>query len=383
MTQGPELGHGLFTHYLVQGLRGAADLDRDGIVSLQELYQYLEQQVSQKQRQIAKAEHRQRQRSQAEQLFLKITGLSLKMEQYRLGERFVDNVVRERDIAFVNRACVFGAIARLGSGEWAYVVTPVGFYVGCLSFGYVFGAPSQAKLPYGSPVLQASSWVALLFLGLMLWRLGRPLFAAQTDPAAPSLLLRLRHALTMRIWSPHAATTVIGIAFFFMLLLVGAWAYTDVLAEAARGMANNLSARGLLLLALFLGALLGGWTAGRFRSARVSIAQLLKCFLGGLLMGWGSLLIPGGNDAVAVSLCLGSFSNDVRVDRRGIAGTTKLGWIGREAERLTRRALRSFETRRFIRSFHLARGLASAKNRRASTCRGSAVLKRFGARLTK
>ena len=51
-----------------------------------------------------RVEHRQRQRSQAEQLFLKITGLSLKMEQYRLGERFVDVVVRERGIAFVNRA---------------------------------------------------------------------------------------------------------------------------------------------------------------------------------------------------------------------------------------------------------------------------------------
>ena len=35
--------------------------------------------------------------------------------------------------AYVNRACVFGAIARLGSGEWAYVATPVGFYVGCLT----------------------------------------------------------------------------------------------------------------------------------------------------------------------------------------------------------------------------------------------------------
>jgi len=200
--------------------------------------------------------------------------------------------------AFVNRACVFGAIARLGSGEWAYVITPVGFYVGCLSFAYVFGSPSQTKLPYGSPVLQASPWVALLFVAFMLWRLGRPLFGARSDTAAPSLLLRLRHALTMRIWSAHAATTVIGIAFFFMLLLVGAWAYTDVLAEAARGMANNIIARGLLLLALFVGALLGGWTAGRFRSTRVSVAQLLKCFLGGLLMGWGSLLIPGGNDGL-------------------------------------------------------------------------------------
>jgi coenzyme F420 biosynthesis associated uncharacterized protein len=51
-----------------------------------------------------RVEHRQRDRSQAEQVFLKITGLSLKMEQYRQGERFVDTVVRERSIGFANRA---------------------------------------------------------------------------------------------------------------------------------------------------------------------------------------------------------------------------------------------------------------------------------------
>jgi coenzyme F420 biosynthesis associated uncharacterized protein len=51
-----------------------------------------------------RVEQRQRERSQVEQLFLKITGLSLKMEQYRLGERFVDEVVKERGIQFVNRA---------------------------------------------------------------------------------------------------------------------------------------------------------------------------------------------------------------------------------------------------------------------------------------
>src|SRR4029077_1760215 len=51
-----------------------------------------------------RVEHRQRQRSQVEQLFLKITGLSLKMEQYKLGERFVDTVVRQRGIQFANRA---------------------------------------------------------------------------------------------------------------------------------------------------------------------------------------------------------------------------------------------------------------------------------------
>lgn len=53
----PELSHGIFTYYLVQGLRGAADLDRDGIVSLQELYQYLEQEVSRKSRSIGGNQH--------------------------------------------------------------------------------------------------------------------------------------------------------------------------------------------------------------------------------------------------------------------------------------------------------------------------------------
>jgi coenzyme F420 biosynthesis associated uncharacterized protein len=51
-----------------------------------------------------RVEQRQRQRSPAEQWFLRVTGLSLKMEQYRLGEQFVDAVVRARGITFVNRA---------------------------------------------------------------------------------------------------------------------------------------------------------------------------------------------------------------------------------------------------------------------------------------
>ena len=52
-----EFGHGLFTYYLLQGLNGAADLNRDGIVSLQELYEYVEQQVTQKSRAIGGNQH--------------------------------------------------------------------------------------------------------------------------------------------------------------------------------------------------------------------------------------------------------------------------------------------------------------------------------------
>ncbi len=200
--------------------------------------------------------------------------------------------------AYVNKACVFGAIARLGSGEWAYVATPIGFYAGCITYSQVFSIPPQQKLPYDSPVLQASSWGAWLFAAYMLWRLGRPLAAARADGSANTMLRRIGTGLATRVWSPHAATTVIGVTFVVMLLLVGAWAYTDVLAELARGMAADLLARSLLLLALFAGAMLGGFTAGRFRSTRVSLAQVLKCFSGGVLMGWGSLLIPGGNDGL-------------------------------------------------------------------------------------
>ena len=200
--------------------------------------------------------------------------------------------------AFINRACVFGAIARFGSGEWAYVVTPLGFYLGCLSVGQVFAVPQQQKLPYGSPVLQAPAWVAALFLVFVVWRLVRPLWRNGPSAANVPWLDRARDALTSRIWSPHAATTVIGITFFFSLMLVGAWAYTDVLAELARGMAASVVARCFLLLALLLGAAWGGWTAGRFRHTSITAAQLMRCFVGGVLMGWGSLLIPGGNDGL-------------------------------------------------------------------------------------
>jgi uncharacterized caspase-like protein len=53
----PELGHGIFSYYLVNALKGAADLNRDGIVSLQEVYEYVEQQVTTKSRSVGGNQH--------------------------------------------------------------------------------------------------------------------------------------------------------------------------------------------------------------------------------------------------------------------------------------------------------------------------------------
>jgi toxin CptA len=201
--------------------------------------------------------------------------------------------------ATINGACVFGAVARLGSGEWAYVATPLGFYAGCLTVGPLLPALPHTKLDYGSPILQASTPVAALLAGFMLLRIARPLVARDANGALPSFAQRIRAALTSRIWSPHGATAIIGITFVLVLLLVGGtWAYTDALAELARGMAESLPARTALLLALYAGALIGGYTAGRVRSGPTSVAQVAKCFAGGALMAGGTLLIPGSNDGL-------------------------------------------------------------------------------------
>ncbi|MGH7340643.1 MAG: caspase family protein, partial [Candidatus Rokuibacteriota bacterium] len=45
-----DLGHGLFTYYLLEGLAGKADRNSDGIVTVAELYPYVEDQVERKSR---------------------------------------------------------------------------------------------------------------------------------------------------------------------------------------------------------------------------------------------------------------------------------------------------------------------------------------------
>ncbi|HXG29050.1 MAG TPA: YeeE/YedE thiosulfate transporter family protein [Nevskiales bacterium] len=201
--------------------------------------------------------------------------------------------------AAVNRACVFGAIARFGSGQWAYAATPLGFYLGCLAFPLLFPGLAPTPLSSEAPALRAPLGWAVLAALWMGWRVLRPLATAVRQRTAPAAAcLGLRQWLSATRWTPHAATVVIGITFLLLLWLVGAWAYTEVLAELAQGMAMDLGARTLLFLALLAGAAYGGWTAGRFRHTRVTAGLSLRCLAGGLLMGLGSLLIPGGNDGL-------------------------------------------------------------------------------------
>jgi uncharacterized caspase-like protein len=40
-----DLGHGVFTYYLLEGLRGSADADRDGVITVDEAYGYVSKKV--------------------------------------------------------------------------------------------------------------------------------------------------------------------------------------------------------------------------------------------------------------------------------------------------------------------------------------------------
>jgi uncharacterized caspase-like protein len=39
-------GHGVFTYFLLEGLKGQADMDRDGIVDIEEIYRFVQRKVS-------------------------------------------------------------------------------------------------------------------------------------------------------------------------------------------------------------------------------------------------------------------------------------------------------------------------------------------------
>lgn len=193
--------------------------------------------------------------------------------------------------AAVNKGCVFGAIARFGNGDWAYIATPIGFYLGCLMVQSPLLSVMNVTLAKPSIVLESPIWLALAIFAWMMFRALPPLYRSWRDPKG----------LTKGLWAPHSATLVIGVTFVILFWLMGPWAYTDLLAELARGGMSGVSLRAALLLALLAGAALGGWTASYFRPIAVTFGGLARCLLGGIMMGIGSLAIPGSNDGLILT----------------------------------------------------------------------------------
>ncbi len=184
--------------------------------------------------------------------------------------------------AFVNRTCAFGSVARLGSGDWAYLATPVGFYLGAL---LAQNLPPPLPLAQSSAIAGVPTWLVIGVTALLLARLFSHGWRIQRGG---------RSSLSSA-WSPHLATTVIGISFLVALVTVGPWTYTTLLSDLAQGITHGVGMTLALNMALLSGAMIGGWTAGRLKLVLPNSRRLVRCLVGGAIMGVGSRLIPGGN----------------------------------------------------------------------------------------
>jgi hypothetical protein len=171
--------------------------------------------------------------------------------------------------AYVNKACVFGTVAKIG----ARVVSLLRSSASSASPELISKLVSLPELAVGA------------FLLFAIWRIFN---TVKSDG----------RSLAERIWAPHEATVVIGITFAIMFVAAGAWAYTDLLAELAIGMPGDVLERLLLLCALFMGSIIGGSTSSGALPFRFDPRGVVRTFAGGAAMGAGSLLIPGSNDGL-------------------------------------------------------------------------------------
>lgn len=179
--------------------------------------------------------------------------------------------------AWLNDACVFGSIARIGGRDWHYLLTPPGYFLGSLLHARLIGAFPTPEMH--SPAFGLAPVLAVLVLASLYasWR-----------------TLRRGGGSLAALWDYRHATIAIGIAFVMLAVLAGPWTYTEALGRATHGGNSMHWGEAMLFAALLGGAILGG--RGRALAMKLAPGRAMLCLAGGALMGFGGSLVPGGND---------------------------------------------------------------------------------------
>ncbi len=198
--------------------------------------------------------------------------------------------------AWLNGACAFGTVARLGRGDTARLSTLAGMLIGIAmaSRSGIQSPPTDFPSPLlGVPVvaiLLVSAAVAAL-----LWSAARrPLPVPRQDGG----------------WHPLRALALIGLINGALLIVAPGWPYTNLLMDLTRSIGPSLAWRSLMCLVFIVGAVVGALTAGLFQPRFGGARRWGRCLAAGILMGVGATLVPGGNDTmllVGLPLLLPSF----------------------------------------------------------------------------
>ena len=194
--------------------------------------------------------------------------------------------------AVINGACTTGTIARIGSGEFAFVVTLFGFFAGCLVAPHLFGraatthvASPPATTSLDHPVL------ALLGMAAVIALTARRLLFGPHETVRDFL----RHA-----WDPRTAVILVASLFVGVVHLSGPWAYTDLLGDVARGGTGRAAERTVLFVALLAGAIVAGRTMRGTKLIGPLAPRVIRCGIGGLVMGVAFAIAPGAFDGLSL-----------------------------------------------------------------------------------
>ena len=187
--------------------------------------------------------------------------------------------------AVVTGACTGGVVARIGSGEFVFALTIVGFAAGCFlaeAFGpaeSIHAAAVPANVSQGHPV------PALVVLLIVIALNVRG-------------LVRRRHenwrAVLNGAWDPRAANIVLAAGALALLQIYGRPSgYPELVGAASRRALDGIVQGMALFVALLAGAVVAGRTCTRAKLSGPLKGRAIRCSLGGLIMGVGFSLGPG------------------------------------------------------------------------------------------
>jgi hypothetical protein len=176
--------------------------------------------------------------------------------------------------ALVNGACAIGTIGRLARGDIGYIAT----VAGALAVAFFIPRTMIENQTPDLPALTGSTWLGIILA-----------FSAV-------LMIICRHNLRARRLGSYA---VLGVAAAVVTNWQGNWTWLSLIEEMRIGMPIQYAALACIA-AVLLGAALTALAKGRFHFVRPDPRRMSREALGGGLMAAGSILIPGGNDALLV-----------------------------------------------------------------------------------
>ena len=192
--------------------------------------------------------------------------------------------------AVVGGACTGGVVARVGSGEYVFLLTIVGFAAGCLlaqSFGPAAAIHAAAVPTRVSPQHPAAALVGLV---VVLALNVRWLLKVRQEGGRDE---RWRDFLR-NAWDPRTATIVIAALTLALVQIYGRpWGYPELAGDASRRAVDGIAGGLVLFAALLAGAVVGGRTCTRAKLGGPLKGRAIRCSIGGLIMGIGFSLGPG------------------------------------------------------------------------------------------